>query len=266
MAKSTARQSAKGSSARRRAIKTRRILGIDIGATGLKAAIIGPGGAFLTRRKRIETPHPCPPEVLIATLIALVAPLGRFDCVTIGFPGYIKRGRVVTAPNLGTADWAEFPLEARMVKELGKPVKLLNDADVQGLAVIEGRGLELVATLGTGLGTAWFHDGELLPHLELAHIPIYHGKDFDAYVGDAARKKIGHKHWNKRVKKMLSILATVLNYDRLYLGGGNSQRIAFKLPPNVVTVSNDAGMEGGAFVWHPKGLRRRRPKRRGKKT
>ena len=229
-----------------------RILAIDIGATGLKAAVIGRRGVFLEGKIREKTPHPCPPRILVPALTRFVEPLGMFDCVTIGFPGYVKRGKVVTAPNLGTEDWCGFALEAALAKKFGKPVRLLNDADVQGLAVIKGRGLELVATLGTGLGTAWFRDGELMPHMELAHIPVHKGEDFDAYVGDAARKKLGSKRWNKRVEKVLPILATVLNYDHLYLGGGNSRRIKFALPPHVTIVSNDAGMEGGAFVWHPR--------------
>ncbi len=238
-----------------------RILAIDIGATGLKAAVIGPRGGFLKQKLRIKTPHPCPPKVLIATLVNLVKPLGAFDRVTIGFPGYVKRGKVVTAPNLGTDDWAGYPLEAAMARKLGKPVRLLNDADVQGLAVVRGRGLELVATLGTGLGTAWFRDGELMPHMELAHVPIHGDEDFDAYIGDSARKRLGIKHWNRRLQKVLQILATVLNYDHLYLGGGNAQRVRFKLPSNISIVSNDAGMAGGAFAWHPRRPVPRRTKR-----
>jgi len=227
----------------------RRILAIDIGATGLKAAIVGPRGGFLVGRVRVRTPHPCPPRVLIAALTELVAPLGRFDCVSIGFPGYVRDGKVVTAPNLGSRLWPGFPLAAAMGKKLHKPVRLLNDADMQGLAVIKGRGLEVVATLGTGLGTAWFHHGELLPHLELAHVPFRDGEDFDAYIGDAARALIGRRRWNRRVRKVISILATVLNYDHLYLGGGNARRITFQLPKNVSIVSNTAGMAGGAFAW-----------------
>jgi polyphosphate glucokinase len=226
-----------------------RILAIDIGATGLKAAIIGADGAFLEEKIREKTPHPCPPKVLVAALAELVKPLGRFDCVTIGFPGYVKRGKVFTAPNLGTEAWCGFPLEAAMAKKFGKPVKLLNDADVQGLAVIEGKGLELVCTLGTGFGTAWFRDGELMPHMDLAHLAVHKKYDLDVYVGDQTRRKMGHRHWNRRVEKLIAVLATVFNYDQLYLGGGNSRWVKFKLPRNVTIVSNDAGMEGGAFAW-----------------
>jgi len=218
--------------------------------------VIDTRGRFLSERLKVKTPHHCKPVKLVAMLAELVSPLKGYDHVSIGFPGYVRDGKVFTAPNLGTKAWAGFRLAQAIHEKLGKPTRLNNDADVQGLAVISGKGLELVCTLGTGFGTAWFRDGELLPHMELAHMPIHHKSDFDGYIGDAERKKIGNKAWNKRVKELIPILATVMNYDRLYLGGGNSQRITFKLPGNVTLVSNDAGLEGGAFVWHPKGPRR----------
>lgn len=233
-----------------------RILAIDVGGTGLKAAIVDTRGRFLTDRVKVKTPHHCKPVRMVQLLAELVAPLKGYDHISIGFPGYVRDGKVFTAPNLGTKAWAGFRLAAAIEKKLGKPARLNNDADVQGLAVISGKGLELVCTLGTGFGTAWFRDGELLPHMELAHMPIHSHSDFDGYIGEAERKRIGHKAWNRRVKKVIPVLATVMNYDHLYLGGGNSRRINFKLPKNVTLVSNDAGMEGSAFVWHPKGPRK----------
>ena len=227
----------------------KRILCIDIGGTGLKAAIVGPDGQFLVERVRIATPAKRKPADIVPLLMKLVKPLGRFDHVTIGFPGMVKRGRVITGPAYGTEDWANYPLDMVMQKKLGKPVKLLNDADVQGLAAIKGKGLELVCTLGTGFGTAWFRDGELLPHMDLAHLTTHRRNDFDVYIGERTRKRIGNKKWNKRVRKLIGILDTVFKYDRLYFGGGNSARIDFTLPSNVTIVDNDAGMEGGAFAW-----------------
>jgi polyphosphate glucokinase len=235
--------------ARSKADQAKRILCIDVGGTGLKAAIIGPGGKFLVPRVRIRTPKQRTPARIVPLLLELVRPLGKFDHVTIGFPGMVKAGKVQSAPAYGTADWAGFPLAAVMRKKLKKPVKLLNDADVQGLAVIKGKGLELVCTLGTGFGTAWFRDGELMPHMDLAHLTLHRKNDFDLLVGDKALKKIGRKGWNKRIKKLISVLETVFNYDHLYFGGGNSRLVAFKLPRNVTIVDNDAGMEGGAFAW-----------------
>src|SRR5471032_449720 len=137
----------------------KRILAFDIGGTGLKAALVDAKGRFLSERLRVATPHPCPPRLMVKLLTGLVKPLEAFDCITIGFPGYVKRGVVHTAPNLGTDDWAGFALEKALGHALGKPARLINDADVQGLAAIKGKGLELVVTLGTGFGTAWFRDG-----------------------------------------------------------------------------------------------------------
>ncbi|MBA2587899.1 MAG: ROK family protein [Alphaproteobacteria bacterium] len=227
----------------------KQILCIDVGGSGLKAAIITPRGRYVAKRVRIKTPKDRTPRKIVTALAKLVAPLGKYDHVTIGFPGAVKDGKVISAPNFGTEDWKGFNLAAAMQRRLKKPVKLLNDADVQGLAVIKGKGLELVCTLGTGFGTAWFRDGELMPHMDLAHLVMHRKDDFDVVVGDMTRRQIGNARWNKRVKKLIPVLQTVFNFDHLYLGGGNSSDVNFKLPRNVTIVSNDAGMEGGAFAW-----------------
>jgi len=227
----------------------KRILCIDVGGSGLKAAVISPRGKYLAKRVRAKTPMDRKPKQIVAALIELIAPLGRFDHVTIGFPGVVKDGKVVSAPHFGTKAWKGFALAAAMRKKLKKPVMLLNDADVQGLAAIQGTGLELVCTLGTGLGTAWFRDGELMPHMDLAHLAMRKKDDFDILVGDQTRRKIGNHRWNRRIKKLILVLKTVFNYDQLYLGGGNSFCVEFTLPRNVTIVSNDAGMQGGAFAW-----------------
>ena len=234
--------------------KPRRILCVDVGGTGLKAAVISTQGKFLAKRVRIKTPKHRKPRDIVKALAELAEPLGAFDHVTIGFPGMVKNGRVISAPHFGTEDWTGFDLASAMRKQWKRPVKLLNDADVQGLAVIKGKGLELVCTLGTGFGTAWFRDGELMPHMDLAHLAVHRKYDLDVYVGDQTRRKIGNGDWNRRVKKLIAVLETVFNYDHLYLGGGNSRCVKFGLPRNVTIVSNDAGMEGGAFAW-------RQPKR-----
>lgn len=229
--------------------KPRRILCVDVGGSGLKAAVISPRGVYLAKRVRIKTPKRRKPQDIVKALTDLVAPLGTFDHVTIGFPGMVKEGKVVSAPHFGTKDWKGFDLAAAMRKAWKRPVKLLNDADVQGLAVIGGKGLELVCTLGTGFGTAWFRHGELMPHMDLAHLTVQKKYDLDVYVGDQTRRKMGNTDWNRRVKRLIGILETVFNYDHLYLGGGNSKWVGWKLPRNVSIVSNDAGMEGGAFAW-----------------
>jgi polyphosphate glucokinase len=227
----------------------KRILCIDVGGSGLKAAVISTDGIYLTEHVRVNTPKERKPNEIVDVLAGMVAPLEAFDAATVGFPGVVKEGKVISAPNFGTKNWKGFGLAAAMRKRLKRPVLLLNDADVQGLAAIRGKGLELVCTLGTGLGTAWFRDGELLPHIDVAHLTMHKKDDFDVLLGDKTRHKIGQHHWSRRVKKLIAVLERVFNYDHLYLGGGNSRWVTFKLPPKVSRVCNDAGIEGGALAW-----------------
>jgi len=227
------------------------ILAIDVGGTGLKAAVIDDRGQMRSERQRVPTPHPCPPTLFLDTVAALVKPLPDFDRIAVGFPGVVRDGRVITAPNLGTEDWAGFALAPALSKRLGgAPVRMVNDAEMQGLALVDGSGLELVVTLGTGVGTALLRDGVPAPHLELAHHPLSKsGKTYDEYLGNAAYEKIGKKRWNKRVKRMLEVLDILLHPDRVHISGGNAKHIDFDLPKGVTIASNDAGIEGGAGLW-----------------
>ena len=230
-----------------------RILSFDIGGTGLKAALLDAQGNLVSEHVRVLTPHPCPPLKLVSTLKALVAPLTGYHRVAVGFPGVVQHGKVLTAPNLGSAAFAGFDLGGRVSKALGGvPTRVINDADMQGVAVIKGKGLEMVATLGTGFGTALFRDGELMPHMEIAHMPAHKGKTFDGFLGDKERRKIGNKEWNKHVAKMLPYLFTLLHYDRLYISGGNAKHLDLALPRNVRVVSNLSGIKGGAGLWRQK--------------
>ncbi|MBB3261858.1 polyphosphate glucokinase [Paraburkholderia bannensis] len=242
--------------------KIENILAIDIGGTGLKAAIVDAQGHMLTERVRVSTPHPCPPALLVDTLHTLVAPLvDQYSParVSIGFPGFVRNNHVLTAPHLGLQGWSDVPLAQMLGERLGiDSVRMINDAEMQGFAAIEGHGLEFVLTLGTGAGTALFRDGELMPHLELAHHPVSKKHAYDEYIGDAARRKAGNKRWNRRVEKVIGILESLVHYDRLWIGGGNAERLAFDLPPNVATVPNDRGIEGGARLWHPLSIRETR--------
>jgi polyphosphate glucokinase len=227
-----------------------RVLGIDIGGTHLKASVVDASGRLLAEKRRIATPYPCLPGIMLDALAKLVKPLPAYDRVSMGFPGVVRDGRVVTAPHYGTPDWAGFPLADEMSKRLrGLPAKLINDAEMQGLAVITGRGLELVLTLGTGAGTGLFRDGAIMPHLELAHHPLHGDKTYNEYIGIHALKKAGARRWNKRVLATIDILFSLLHYDHLFIGGGNAGKITGELPPSVTLVSNDAGIEGGAALW-----------------
>ena len=227
-----------------------RTLAIDIGGTGIKAALLDDTGSMIGERQRVPTPaKPVAPEDLVRAIDQAVMPLGDFERVSVGFPGYVRDGRVVTAPNLGTDALAGFDLQSVLAEHLGKPVRVLNDADVQGFGAIEGRGIEMVLTLGTGAGTAIFRDGEVMPHLELAHHPVSGSKTYDEYIGNAAREKKGKKAWNRRVAKVIDILREVVRFDHLYLGGGNAKDITFPLPADVTIVPNTDGLTGGIRLW-----------------
>ena len=228
-----------------------RTLAIDIGGTGIKAALLDDHGTLIGDRQRVPTPpKPVAPEALVQAIDKAVAPLGGFERVSVGFPGYIRNGRVLTAPNLGSEVLAGFDLQAELSRHWGKPVRVLNDADVQGFGAIEGHGVEMVLTLGTGAGTAIFRDGKIMTHLELAHHPVSGGKTYDEYIGNAARQKKGKKAWSKRVAKVIEILRVVVRFDHLYLGGGNAKDITFRLPPDVTIVPNTDGLTGGIRLWH----------------
>lgn len=230
-----------------RRIKT---LAIDIGGSGLKAAVLDAAGAMLTDRVRVKTPSPATPAAVVDALVRLVKPLGTFHRISIGFPGVVRNGRVLTAPNLGTDDWRRFPLAARLSRRLGGvPARVLNDADVQGFGAIRGSGLEFVVTLGTGVGTALFRDGHLMPHLELGQYPFRKFKSLDAYLGSAALKEIGAKRWNDRAQVAIDTLRTLLTFDRIYIGGGNARKLSFPLPRDARIVSNRSGLTGGIRLW-----------------
>lgn len=225
-------------------------LAVDIGGTGIKAALLDENGQMIGKRVRLPTPpKPIPPEVLTATIGEAVSSLTGFDRASVGFPGAVREGKVLTAPNLGTEVLAGFDLQAELSKRWGKPVRVLNDADVQGFGAIKGKGVELVVTLGTGCGTSLFYNGKITPHLELAHHPVKGNMTYDQYVGRAALEKIGKKKWNKRVERIIAILRTVVNFDHLYLGGGNAKAVKFELPPDVSTVPNTDGLLGGIALW-----------------
>jgi polyphosphate glucokinase len=224
-------------------------LAIDIGGTNIKSTVLNHDGELQFPYKKIETPALANPENVINAIKELIKDYPSFDKISIGFPGYIKNGVVITAPNLDAKAWENFDLSKVISSELKKPVKLVNDADLQGLAVINRKGLEMVMTLGTGFGTALFMDGQLLPHLELAHLPVRKNKDYDAFIGDKALLKDGEVKWNKKMKEVLKTFKTVINYDNLYISGGNAKKLTLKLDDNIKIVSNKDGIKGGAFLW-----------------
>lgn len=227
-----------------------KILSIDIGGSRIKATILDPEGNMLMDFQKIATPPTPDPGNVIQAIIELTQSFQEYHRISVGFPGYTRQGVVYTAPNLGTPQWKGVFLSKLLSDVLNKPVRVLNDADMQGLGVVKGQGLEMVVTLGTGFGTALFIDGNLLPHLEVAHHPVSKDRTYDEYIGDRALVEVGLEKWNRRIKKIIEILKTVFNYDHLYIGGGNSKKISFEMDDTITLVSNVDGIRGGAKVWH----------------
>jgi len=228
-----------------------RTLCVDIGGTGIKTLIVDPKGKPLTDRLRVDTPRPATPRAVIGAILGLARRQGGFDRVSVGFPGVVRRGVTLTAPNLHPT-WIGVDIDRALTKGLGRPVRAANDADVQGLGAVRGRGVELIVTLGTGFGSALFVDGRLVPNVQLAHHAGWNAKTYEEELGNAALKKAGKKKWNKRVRKAIASLDALFNYDRLYIGGGNARKITSSLPPQVKIVSNVEGLLGGIALWNGK--------------
>lgn len=233
------------------AVAANKILAIDIGGSHIKATLLDAKGNMIADYKKLGTPVPATPEKVLATIKELAAGFVGFTHISCGFPGYVKEGVVMTAPNLGSEAWHKTNLEDKLQSLLGKPARVVNDADMQGLGVVDanGKGIEIVVTLGTGVGTAWLYNGKLMPHLELAHHPLNKTKDYDQYVGDKALEEIGKLKWNKRMVRILDIIKVVFNYDHLYIGGGNASKLTLQLEENMTLVNNKDGIKGGARLW-----------------
>ncbi|HEU4345458.1 MAG TPA: ROK family protein [Candidatus Binatia bacterium] len=227
--------------------QTPRTLVIDIGASGIKALVLDAAGRPVTVRGRIKTPSPPTPRPVLKVIQLLAKRQGRFDRVAVGFPGVVRRGIIETSSNLDKK-WCGFRLAEKLEAKLGKPVRIANDADMHGFGAISGRGVELVITLGTGFGSALFVDGTLVPNLEVALYPM-DGNNYGRRLGNAARKKVGNKKWNKRLGEAIEALYRVFNYDHLYIGGGNSKKVKLDLPPGVQIVPNVVGLLGGIALW-----------------
>jgi polyphosphate glucokinase len=238
-------------------------LAIDVGGSGLKATVLDPDGEMTSERVRRETPYPCTPPVLLDELTALAATQPAYDRVSVGFPGAIRSGRVREVPAFSrrgpgqdpdpelVALWHGFELEAALRERFDAPVRVANDADVQGSAVVSGHGLELVITLGTGVGCAIFFDGVLLPHMELSHGRFGEGLSIEVACGDNQREEIGKQAWRARVLDALEAFEAMVLPDHVYIGGGNAKKLdPDTLGPNRTLVPNISGLLGGIALWN----------------
>jgi polyphosphate glucokinase len=237
-------------------------LGIDCGGSGIKGSVLDARGELLAERIRIKTPYPLPPQRFISVLADIAQQMPEFDRVTVGMPGMIRRGVVISTPHYPNlhgpytrkdpqldAAWRGWNVTAALEDAFRRPVRVLNDAEVQGAAVIQRRGLEVVFTLGTGLGCAVYDHGRLAPHLELSHAPVRKGRTYDAWMGKAAMKRLGPRKWSRRIVAMVDGLRPVFQWDRLFVGGGNAKKLSESLGDDVTIVANLAGILGAVRVW-----------------
>ena len=230
-------------------VPSHKILAIDIGGSHVKATLLDDAGGMIDEYKKLPTPVPSTPDAVLSAIQQLAAMFPGFTHVSAGFPGYVRNGIVFTAPNLGTDEWRNTNLQGLLTTKLDKPAKVVNDADMQGLGIVSGKGLELVITLGTGFGTALLNEGQLLPHLEIGQHPVTKSKTYDQYVGERALEEIGKQKWNERVQKVIGFMKTLVNYDQLYISGGNASKITFPLDSNISIGNNKLGIKGCAKLW-----------------
>ncbi len=241
-------------------------LAIDCGGGGIKGCVLDESGTMRAQPVRVPTPYPLSTALFVKTLTELASQLPKADRATVGLPGMIRHGVVITTPHYITRSgprtriepelveqWEGFDAQAAISDSLGIPVRVLNDAEVHGAGVIAGQGLEVVLTLGTGLGCAIYDGGHLAPHLELSQAPVRWGLSYDTYIGEHERRRLGDALWSRRVQRVIDGLRPVFLWDRLYIGGGNSRHITptvvTRLGDDVVIVPNAAALVGGARAW-----------------
>lgn len=241
-------------------------LTVDCGGGGIKASVLDLSGTPQAQPVRTPTPYPLPPDLLVNVVARLADKLPPADRVTVGMPGMLRHGIVVQTPHYVTKAgprtrvlpelveaWDGFPMRTALEDRLGVPALVLNDAEVAGAGAVTGIGLEMIVTLGTGLGNSVFDGGRLAPHVEISRGPITWGLTYDEYIGEHERLRLGDAHWSRRVRRVVESLRPMYLWDRLYLGGGNSRRITpgvlARLGDDVVVVPNSAGLVGGVRAW-----------------
>jgi polyphosphate glucokinase len=214
----------------------RRVLAIDVGGSHVKLRVSG-------RRdtRAFESGPTMTPRRMVACVRKLTTDL-KFDVVSIGYPGVVVHGKIVTEPyNLGRG-WVGFDFR----KAFGRPTQLMNDAAMQAIGSYEG-GCMLFLGLGTGLGSALVVDGTVAP-MELAHLPYKAGRTYEDYVGDRGRRRLGAKKWRRTVATVIEQLSTALEVDYVVIGGGNARKLK-KLPKNARLGNNEFAFLGGYRVW-----------------
>jgi len=243
------------------------ILGVDIGGSGIKGAIVDTAtGELVSDRHRLETPQPATPEAVAAVLAQLVLHFNWSGPVGCGFPASIQHGVARTAANIAPS-FIGTPIDKLFSEATKCPCYNLNDADAAGMAEMhfgEGAGqsgVVLLITIGTGLGTVLFTDGKLLPNTELGHLYLKNGKEAEHFASDAVRKKedLGWKQWGNRFNTYLTLMEALFWPDLIILGGGASKKfdkfkaqLTVEAPVKPAAFLNQAGIVGAALYAQSK--------------
>ena len=216
----------------------RRVLAIDVGGSHVKTRVSGSREV-----RQFESGATLTPRRMVSRVLRQTGDL-KYDVVSIGYPGVVVHGKIVTEPyNLGRG-WVGFDFR----KAFGRPIMLMNDAAMQAIGSYEG-GRMLFLGLGTGLGSALIVDGTVAP-MELAHLPYKRGRSYEDYVGDGGRRRLGAKKWRRAVADVVAQLSKALETDYVVIGGGNARKLK-KLPANARLGNNEFAFLGGFRVWRP---------------
>ena len=220
----------------------RRVLAIDVGGSHVKMRVSG-----RREEREFESGPGMTPRQMVAGIRKLTGDW-QYDAVSIGYPGVVVHGKIVTEPyNLGRG-WVGFDFR----RAFGRPTVLMNDAAMQAIGSYEG-GRMLFLGLGTGLGSALIVDGTVAP-MELAHLPYKGGRSYEDCVGDRGRRRLGPKKWRRTVAAVVEQLSKALEADYIVLGGGNARKLK-KLPRNARLGNNEFAFLGGFRVWRKSALR-----------
>lgn len=238
------------------------ILGIDVGGTGIKVALVETStGALLSEKVRISTPKPATPKAIGQALKTLTEQFGHSGPIGIGFPAAIQHGIARTAANIDKS-FIDFQVAAYFAQKTGCPTYVANDADAAGLAEMrfgagkDEKGVVLIVTIGTGLGTALFTNGQLLPNSELGHIFLDNGLEAERYASEAVRvtKGLKWREWGERFNHYLMTMENLFWPDLIILGGGVSRQLdrfqpmlATRAPVVAASFLNQAGLVGAAL-------------------
>jgi polyphosphate glucokinase len=218
------------------------VLAIDVGGSHVKTRLSG-----RREMRQFESGPTMTPRRMVAKVLEMNGDL-KYDVVSIGYPGVVVHGKIITEPfNLGRG-WVGFDFR----KAFGRPTQIMNDAAMQAIGSYAG-GRMLFLGLGTGLGSTLIVDDVVAP-MELAHLPYKRGRTYEDYVGDRGRRRLGAKKWRKVVAEIVEQLRKALEADYVVLGGGNARKLK-KMPKNARLGNNDFAFVGGFRVWHKAALR-----------